>query len=421
MNRPAAHAVIATALLRYGLSLGAAAALLTGCGGSQIPLGASPQGLGPQQALAQRAYHIIHPFGRSMGDGKNPAADLINIKGTLYGTTVGGGSHGAGTVFSITTNGEENVLHSFGRNAHDGGLPMGRLLNVNGTLYGTTAYGGKNDGGTVFSMTLSGSVKVVHSFDSTYSYTRNGGAVPRAGLINVNGTLYGTTALGGDGPGCASGDLCGTVFSVTKSGQFKLLHNFGKGSDGSLPQAPLLDVNGTLYGTTTRGGEHTNGTIFSITTAGDYTTLYSFGGTQNDGRNPMSALINVQGLLYGTTNGGGSGTQGTVFSITTDGSENIVYSFASDGADGVGPTAALKNVKGVLYGTTSSGGVNDVGTVFKLTKSGKETVVHSFDKGDGVNPVAGVIAVGGTLYGTTYGRTVGMVRRSYGDVYSLTK
>jgi uncharacterized repeat protein (TIGR03803 family) len=297
---------------------------------------------------------------------------------------------------------------------------MGSLLNINGMLYGTTAYGGKNDGGTVFSMTLSGSAKVLHSFGSTYSYRQNGGAVPRAGLINVNGTLYGTTALGGDGPGCASGDYCGTVFSVTRSGQFKLLHNFGKGADGSLPQAPLLNVNGVLYGTTTRGGEHTNGTIFSITTAGDYKTVYSFGGTQNDGRAPTSALINVQGLLYGTTSSGGSGNQGTVFSITTDGSENIVYSFAANGGGGIGPAAALKNVKGVFYGTTSSGGVNDAGTVFQLTKSGKETVLHSFVKGEGVNPVAGVIAVDGTLYGSTYGSSAYGVKRSFGNVFSLT-
>jgi len=229
MNRTDPQALVTAALLRYCLGVGVAGVLLTGCGGSESPLSPSPLGLAPQQSHAESAYHIIHPFGRSKGDGANPVADLIDVGGTLYGTTVGGGSDGSGTVFSITPNGVETVLHSFARNAHDGGLPMGRLLNINGTLYGTTAYGGKNDGGTVFSMTLSGSVKVLHSFGSTYSYRQNGGAVPRAGLINVNGTLYGTTALGGNGPGCASGDYCGTVFSVTRSGQFKLLHNFGKG------------------------------------------------------------------------------------------------------------------------------------------------------------------------------------------------
>jgi uncharacterized repeat protein (TIGR03803 family) len=103
MTRPAAHTVITTILFRYGSSI-AAAAVLAACSGSQVPLSAST-GSTPQQSLAQQAYHIIHPFGRSAGDGTKPAADLIDVKGTLYGTTSRGGSHGAGTVFSITTSG----------------------------------------------------------------------------------------------------------------------------------------------------------------------------------------------------------------------------------------------------------------------------------------------------------------------------
>jgi uncharacterized repeat protein (TIGR03803 family) len=419
MIRPSNQKAITATLLRFGVSLGAAAALLTGCGGSQLPLSALPQGLARQPSLGRPAFHILHPFGRSAGDGKNPATDLIDVGGTLYGTTVLGGSHGAGMVFSITTSGQETVLHSFARNAHDGGLPMGKLLNVNGMLYGTTAYGGKNDSGTVFSMTLDGKEKVLHSFDSTYFYTRSGGAVPKAGLIDVNGTLYGTAALGGNTPDCETGDACGTVFSITTSGKYKLLHSFGRGNDGNVPQAALLYVDGTLYSTTTGGGEYGHGMVFSITTAGDYEPVYSFGENQNDGQTPMSALINVQGLLFGTTSGGGTGG-GTVFSITTDGAESIVYSFVPHGSDGSGPVAALKNVKGVLYGTTAGGGVNNVGTVFKLTRSGKEAVLHSFAKGDGVNPVAGVLAVEGTLYGTTYGSTSYGAKRSFGNVFSLT-
>jgi len=146
--------------------------------------------------------------------------------------------------------------------------------------------------------------------------------------------------------------------------------------------------------------------------------VHSFGVTQNDGQEPTSALINVQGLLYGTTSSGGSGNQGTVFSITTEGSENIVYSFAASGRNGIGPAAALKNVRGVFYSTTPSGGANDAGTVFKVTKNGKETVLHSFVKGDGVNPVAGVIAVDGTLYGTAFGSNA-YKSKQYGNVFSL--
>jgi uncharacterized repeat protein (TIGR03803 family) len=407
--------------LRLALTIGVAV-LLAGCGGSQPPLSVSPKELPAPQSLRRQAYHILHPFGRSAGDGLHPAADLIDVKGTLYGTTVNGGSSGAGTVFSITTGGQETVLHSFARSAHDGGLPMGRLLNVNGTLYGTTLVGGTHDGGTVFGITPDGKEKVIHSFASNYQSGRgNSGSLPEAGLTNVNGTLYGTTSEGG-AHACNSEVYCGTVFSITTSGKYTVLHSFGKPSgDGNYPQASLLNVNGTLYGTTAGGGEYTDGTIFSITTAGDCRTVYSFGGNQRDGQRPMSDLIDVQDVLYGTTRSGGNASiSGTVFGVTPDGTEKFLFSFAASGSNGSQPVAALKNVKGVLYGTTTMGGVNNLGTVFKLTKSGKETVLHSFGNGSGVNPVAGLVPVAGTLYGTTYGRMYGMVKRSFGNVFSLT-
>jgi uncharacterized repeat protein (TIGR03803 family) len=415
MNRPAAHAVITTALLRYGLSLGAAAALLTGCGGSQIPLSASPQGLGPEQSLAQQAYHIIHPFGRSAEDGTRPAADLIDVEGTLYGTTVRGGSHDVGTVFSITPGGTETVLHSFGA-GRDGKEPMAKLLNVNGTLYGTTAGGGKRGGGTVFRMSLSGEEKVLYNFATDYPYRNNGGSVPVAGLIEVNGVLYGTTSHGGTQTCDTEYEGCGTVFSITMSGKETVLHNFGKGLD-VVPLAALLNVGGTLYGTTS-GGNLYNGTVFSITPAGQYNIVYNFGTGYHDGTHPSSALIDVNGSLYGTTNNGGEYGSGTVFGVTTSGMETVIHSFS--GSDGSEPLAALKNVRGVLYGTTGMGGANNLGTVFSISKTGTETVVHSFAKGDGVNPVAGVIAVERTLYGTTYGSTTYGAKHSFGNVYSLT-
>src|SRR5581483_4401464 len=105
-------------------------------------------------------------------------------------------------------------------------------------------------------VTLDGTEKVLHSFDSNYSFPQKGGSIPEAGLTNVKGTLYGTTAAGGTHL-CDTEDYCGTVFSITTSGKFKVLHSFGKGSDeGAIPQAPLLNVGGTLYGTTMWGGNH---------------------------------------------------------------------------------------------------------------------------------------------------------------------
>jgi uncharacterized repeat protein (TIGR03803 family) len=129
----------------------------------------------------------------------------------------------------------------------------------------------------------------------------------------------------------------------------------------------------------------------------------------------MSGLIEVNGTLYGTTIKGGSDS-GTVFSITTDGVEKIVFSFAASGTNGSQPVAGLIDVKGVLYGTTSVGGVKNVGTVFSVTTSGEEQVLHSFRAGCGKNPRAALLEIGGTLYGTTYGATY----KNHGNVFSLT-
>jgi uncharacterized repeat protein (TIGR03803 family) len=385
---------------RRALSLGVAA-LLAGCGGSQSPLNASPQGLMPQQALAHQTYHILHKFGGA-GDGTNPSAELIDVDGTLYGTTAKGGSNGYGTVFSLTATGGETVIHSFG-SSQDGAQPTAALLDVNGTLYGTTSAGGAtHNAGTVFSITPSGTEQVLHSFD----YAGNGGAAPVAALIDVNGTLYGTTSAGGNGSG--------TVFGITTSGEYTVLHEFGKGHDGISPEAALLDVRGTLYGTTTYGGAYGSGTVFSVSKTGKEQVLHSF--YEYDGALPTAGLIEVNGTLYGTTSQGGAygGGRGTVFSITTDSTENLVHTFS--GSDGSQPLAGLTNVNGVLYGTTSQGGANNVGTVFKISKDRNEIVLHNFGNGSGDNPYAGLVAVGGTLYGTTYG----VVKNHVGNVFSLT-
>ncbi len=382
-----------------------AAAMLAGCGESQSVSAPVPQESTSQPSFMNQAYHVVHPFGRSAGDGKNPAADLINVNGVLYGSTYQGGAHGDGTVFSVTTSGKETVLHSF--DGSDGFHPVGKLLNVNGTLYGTTSGGGRNGGGTVFSLTLSGDEKVMHGF-GVYEGS------PRAGLVNVGGTLYGATG------GLDGYYFCGEVFSITTARKFEVLHSFGyEGSNGCSPQANLLNVGGILYGTAVRGGKYQRGTVFSITTDGSYKTIYNFGENANDGTKPQSALINVQGTLFGTTYEGGATGNGTIFSVSTSGTENVAYSF--NGVDGGGCLAGLTNVKGVMYGTTSAGGANKLGTIFKFTKTGTLNVVHTFAKGEGLSPRAGVIAVDGTLYGTTYGQTVGNhIKRSFGNVFSLT-
>ena len=251
--------------------------------------------------------------------------------------------------------------------------------------------------------------KVLYSFQNPPD-----GQTPLAALLDSGGTkLYGTTSAGG-----ASG--LGTVFAVTTAGKEKVLHNFSSGGDGEFPMGgTLLNVGGKLYGTTFNGGTTNTGTVFTITPSGNESVLYSFGFAP-DGETPYAGLVSVgsSGTLYGTTVNGGKGAVGTVFKITTSGKESVIYSFQGI-PDGVKPYAGLADVGGALYGETLGGGKNGDGTVFKITPSGNETILYSFaGSPDGANPYGGLIDVGGKLYGTTYsggtgGIGVGTVFKNY--------
>ena len=210
------------------------------------------------------------------------------------------------------------------------------------------------------------------------------GANPRANLITVGGTLYGTTFSGGGSANCAGG--CGTVFALNPTtGAEQVVHAFQAGSDGANPQAGLINVGGTLYGTTAFGGGSTSctvlgtgcGTVFALNpTTGAETVVYVFRGSGSDGAVPYASLLNLGGTLYGTTDGGGSlkcrGGCGAVFALNpTNGSEKIVHYFLVSN-DGARPTGGLINVGGTLYGTTSYGGGTGCGglgcgLVFALT------------------------------------------------------
>jgi uncharacterized repeat protein (TIGR03803 family) len=191
---------------------------------------------------------------------------VINVKGTLYGTTGGGGSTGNGTVYSLDPkSGAENVLYSFctQQNCADGGFPYAALTNVKGTLFSTTVYGGAYNGGTVFTLDPStGAETVVHSFGNYPD-----GRFPYANLIDVKGTLYSTT-LGGGENSCTQYGGCGTVFSVNpNTGNVKVVYSFCSQEDcvdGEQPVAEVIAVKGKLFGTTDIGGEYGYGTVFSL-------------------------------------------------------------------------------------------------------------------------------------------------------------
>ncbi len=316
-------------------------------------------------------------------DGANPYGGLLDVDGVLYGTTYFGGigtDYGCGTVFSFNpkTNAETVVL-AFP--AGTGGcLPSAGLLNVDGTLYSTTWDGNPGYGlgnGTVFSVNPhTGAETILHYFNVDADHTLDG-ENPQGDLLYVNGTLYGTTTYGG-ATICPGEQDCGTVFSVDPATDAEtVLHSFKGGSDGAFPAAGLIKVGKLLFGTTAQGGS-TNcssaygsgcGTVFSVNpSTGVEKVEYTFTGGA-DGAFPTDDLIDVGGTLYGVAQAGGAYNEGVVFSLNPKtGAQTVVYSFKG-GADGAHPSAGLIDAGGTLYGTTMDGGgagcADGCGTVFE--------------------------------------------------------
>jgi uncharacterized repeat protein (TIGR03803 family) len=306
----------------------------------------------------------------------------------------------------------------------------GLILDAAGNLYGTTSYGGKFTGGTIFRLTPGENGKwtrrILHSFGA-----RNDGTSPRAGLIfDTAGNLYGTTSNGGAFGGSQYG---GTVFELSPHAgdkwTEKVVHNFGAGYDGANPSAGLIfDASGNLYGTTAAGGNLTAcnlgcGTVFELvpSTDGKWSeeVLHRF--DSKDGANPNASLtVDGEGNMYGTTAYGGAGQCtseqgakgcGTVFKLTRrangDWTETVLCDFSSYN-DGEAPSASLIfDATGNLYGTTASAGQGGWGTVFKLTPgvggAWRETLLYAFDNTNGAGPLGNLVFdEAGNLYGTTY-------------------
>jgi uncharacterized repeat protein (TIGR03803 family) len=326
---------------------------------------------------------VLWSFGSGV-DGITPWGGLIEgSDGAFYGTTNAGGTFGQGTVYRITSAGQETVVWNFGSGS-DGAGPYGALVvGTDGNFYGTTYSGGTQGFGTVYRLTPSGLETVLWNFGTS----ANDGQNPRAGLIQAtDGNFYGTTMNGG-----AAG--YGTVFTVTAGGAETVLWSFGvTAGDSQNPFAPLLQASdGNFYGTSVYGGASGSGSAFEVTAAGSETMIWSFSvGTivMEDGFAPDAPLIEGNdGYLYGTTYGGGD-TSGTVFRLPlTQGPivggpayETVTYRFGASGpTDGVGPQAALIiGSDGNFYGTTSFGGAYQGGTAFVLTSGGIESVLWNF-------------------------------------------
>ena len=357
---------------------------------------------------------VLHNFA-SPRRGAYPDFGLIrDSAGNLYGTTNGsysdvggGGTNNAGVVFEVDIFGNETVLYSFTGGA-DGSSPNGVIRDSAGNLYGTTYQGGASNAGVVFKIDTSGNETVLYTFTGGAD-----GGGPYGPLVrDSKGNLYGTTYQGG-------ASNVGVVFKIDKSGNETVLYTFTGGADGGYPYGALiLDSEGNLYGTTNGGGASGAGVVFKINTSGKEIVLYSFTGGNDGGYSTAGVIRDRAGNLYGTTSGGGASGAGVVFKVDPTGHETVLYSFTG-GADGGSPGAGvIRDPAGNLYGTTAFGGTAELGVVFKLDTSGNETVLHSFMRGvDGDQPdLAGVIRdEAGNLYGTTAFNGAG----GQGTVYKL--
>ena len=370
--------------------------------------------LPPGGAHARGSFEVVYTF-QNGNDGNWPAANLFfDSQGDIYGTTFfGGNSKDAGIAFKLAPNDRETVMHRFLTKTNDGDNPRGGFVeDAAGNLYGTTIEGGAGNSGTVYKLTPKGSETILWSFKAGAD-----GAGPYGDLVwDKKGNLYGTTIGGGEAPNCTN---CGTVFRLAPDGTETVLHAFNSyPGDGAEPiAAPIRDRQGNLYGTTYDGGnkscgQYACGTVFKVAPDGTETMLYAFCNKANcaDGAAPGGALImDKDGNLYGTTTAGGRSACsdegypgcGTVFRLTPSGKETVLFSFDGGGQGAYPYSSLISDDGGNLYGTTDLGGAYGQGAVFKLSANGKETVLYSFTGGtDGAEPLTGLTESGGYLCGT---------------------
>ncbi len=325
------------------------------------------------------------------GSATNAVASLIEDgDGNFYGTTQQGGINGYGSIYEITAAGQYVTVYSFA--AADGHYPNCPLYRTSdGSLYGSTYRGGTNNYGTLFQLTPALVLNTLYNFDLTDGRGPVGGFVDDAA-----GNFYGVTAGGGVND-------TGTIYRFAPGGTLTTLHSFVT-ADGTAPQIGLtVGRDGNFYGTTAYNGTTDNhgagnGTVFSLTPDGStYTVLHQFDGT-NDGNGAFAGLVQGRdGAFYGSNASGGANGQGTLFKVTAGGAFTVLHVFSAldasnDNADGANPASTLiDGGDGRFYGTTNAGGSGGTGTVFSLTPGGVLTTLYRFTALDanGVNADGG--------------------------------
>ena len=304
-----------------------------------------------------QTYSVLREFSGS--DGQGPVGPLVLSGNSLYGTTYLGGISNYGTIFVLRTDGaSHSVLKHFEGPSHaHGAIPSGNLILLGNALFGTAEAGGSYGIGTVFKIGTNGSgFTVVYPFGFSDPYS----ARPRAGLVAIGSTLFGTTY------GKQTPVSYGTVFRVhTNGSSFLAPIRFDPQmfpGDGKNPYTGLTASGTNLFGTTYAGGTSGYGTIFRMGTNGPFAYIKHF--TGSDGANPRTPLLISGSALFGATMYGGSSALGTLFKVNTNGTGfTVLKHFA--GGDGALPLGSLMLAGKYLYGTTYSGGSSDMGMYFQ--------------------------------------------------------
>jgi uncharacterized repeat protein (TIGR03803 family) len=352
-------------------------------------------------------FSVLHEFGSVTNDGQSAAFPLAKgDAGTFYGLA-GGGQSGAGIIFKVDPSTfAYQIIRQFSSSGGDAANPSANLIeSVDGRIYGIAEKGGSAGAGAVFRLHSNGTgYEFVHEFiDSSID-----GARPKALLAGVDGALYGVASAGGS-------SNSGTVFRVTTNGDVMVLHSFaGPPTDGMGPNGLIQASDGDLYGTTDSGGTSNLGTIFKVTSAGsNYLVLRNLGGSPSDGAQPLSGVIEgADGVLYGATQRGVTNDIQKIFRINKDGTDyRLLLELPLPPAEILASPRLLEGSDSWLYGTHSNGDAPYSGLIYKLRKDSTGfAVLHRFaaDGSEGWWPKAGIIeGENGLLYGTTSDKGAG--------------
>ena len=343
--------------------------------------------LNPQNDTHEILYHI----NSTTSDGRYPFGRLVESSpGVFMGTCSEGGTNGTGTVFKVTVEGVYTRLRSL-QATNDGGYPKAGLCKTDGALlYGITEFGGLNGFGTIFTITESGIFTKVRDMD----YSADGSNAVGTLTFDGNDLVIGAGTVGG-------ANNFGTLFSFSITDQaIDKLHDFSLPLDGSTPVSIYSNGN-SFYGITQSGGAFNTGTFYKTELDGSTENLHDFD-PETDGQNPNGDLFLAEdGHYYGTARFGGSGNSGTIFKISQTGELTVLHSF--DGAAGQFPYGGvIKHSNGKLYGTTVTGGMYGNGVLYSLSEAGDYTVeINFFGFFDGGSPEASLTeGITGMLYGT---------------------